>query len=209
VSYLFFVVFDDSWVFVNNLYVDIFHNPNNYWRFVLELFCEVCEVHIVVLPCSCIPNVKITCHVFPTRVRNSENVPFPGKFTFLKSVMNVNKALARDFLKFSSRNFGSVGDKPNAIIEVEDMADEAKEDESSWKVKDGAYDELYKISKPFGGAEVSQTRSEAADVICGEELFTSICEAAIQAWIQEHAEELTEKLLGNFTLNPKKKVRKQ
>lgn len=60
----------------------------------------------------------------------------------------------------------------------------------------------------FGGPSETKSRSEAGDVICGEELFISICETAIQVWIDEHAEELTEKLLQNFTLNPKKKQKK-
>ncbi|QMW69005.1 hypothetical protein [Crucivirus-513] len=56
--------------------------------------------------------------------------------------------------------------------------------------------------------EISKTQSEKEDVIVGEDLFVSICETAIQVWIQEHAEELTEKLLSNYVLNPKKKQKK-
>lgn len=56
--------------------------------------------------------------------------------------------------------------------------------------------------------EISKTQSEREEVLCGEELFVSICETAIQVWIQEHAEELTEKLLSNYVLNPKKKQKK-
>lgn len=72
---------------------------------------------------------------------------------------------------------------------------------------------LNMTSKPVFGYTNDSTSTQAGDeeqeVVCGESLFISICEAAVQKFLEEHGEVIIERLLNNYHLQPKKKQKKQ
>lgn len=49
---------------------------------------------------------------------------------------------------------------------------------------------------------------ESIQVACGEDLFVEICENAIKYWLESHEEEIMEKIVDGYNLQPKKKKAK-
>lgn len=45
-------------------------------------------------------------------------------------------------------------------------------------------------------------------VFCGEELFVEICENAIKHWIEMHNDEIMDRVVNNYNLQPKTKKQK-
>jgi len=87
--------------------------------------------------------------------------------------------------------------RSQAVGNLEDMA---AEDSNcfSWNTPNVRRSEAKTVESSIGDEKV----------VIGEDLFIEICEKAIEAWLDENAESVTERLLSNFQLNPKKKSKK-
>nr|QKV51042.1 hypothetical protein [Crucivirus sp.] len=101
--------------------------------------------------------------------------------------------------------------KPTSIIDPKDQAKLGKEFHPQFfgVPDDVGRKKSYALPTKFANESRSLGEASAAgDVICGEELFVSICECAVDTWLEEHATQIVEKYLENFNLVPKKKQKK-
>jgi len=58
----------------------------------------------------------------------------------------------------------------------------------------------------FGSdSESNEDFQQVEEISCAIDLFKEICEAAAEAWIEKHAEEILEKILSQHVMQPIKK----
>lgn len=91
----------------------------------------------------------------------------------------------------------------NKTQEIEISSSDEMQQDSCWTMLSNG-----KNIKKERATKMQAMLDEKAKVTCGEALFCEICAVAIDSWLEENMEAITERILSNYTLNPKKKAKK-